>query len=81
MGEKGVAKHIEFYPSIRPTTVTIPDSVCLVITNSCIVSAKMLTLGTRFNKRVVECTFATAAMALKAKKINSFLESPFKQLG
>lgn len=78
MGEKGTAKLIDFVPSIKTTTVKIPDSVCLVIGNSCTPSPKLLTLGTRYNKRVVECKFALSAMAMQAGKSTSFLECPYK---
>jgi galactokinase len=46
--------------------------VTLVIGNSLTPSPKLLTLGTRYNKRVVECRFALAAMALKSGKIENF---------
>jgi galactokinase len=78
MGEKGTAKLIDFVPSIKTTTVKIPDSVCLVIGNSCTPSPKLLTLGTRYNKRVVECRFALSAMAIQAGKSESFLDCPYK---
>ena len=78
MGEKGTAKLIDFVPEIKTTSVKVPDSVCLVIANSCTPSPKLLTLGTRYNKRVVECRFAVAAMALKAGKINNFEECTYK---
>ena len=78
MGEMGCAKLIDFVPNIKTTTVKIPDSVCLVIGNSCTASPKLLTLGTRYNKRVVECRFALAAISMKAGKCDSFLECPFK---
>jgi N-acetylgalactosamine kinase len=66
MGEMGQAKLIDFVPAIKVTEVKIPDSVCLVIANSCTASPKLLTLGTRYNKRVVECRFAVCAMSIKA---------------
>lgn len=72
MGEKGVAKHIEFIPEIKCHDVKIPDSVALVIGNSCTPSPKLLTLGTRYNKRVVECRFCVAAMAMKAGLCDDF---------
>ena len=72
MGEKLNAKLIDFEPSITATTVKIPSSVTLVIGNSLTPSPKLLTLGTRYNKRVVECRFALAAMALKSGKIENF---------
>lgn len=41
MAEKGTAKLIDFVPSIKTTTVKLPDSVCLVIGNSCTPSPKL----------------------------------------
>lgn len=78
MGEKLCAKLIDFVPSITATTVKIPDSVVLVIGNSLTPSPKLLTLGTRYNKRVVECRFALAAMAMKAGKIENFEDCKYK---
>lgn len=76
--KKGTAKLIDFVPDIKTTSVKIPDSVCLVIGNSCTPSPKLLTLGTRYNKRVVECRFALAAMAIKAGKIENFEDCHYK---
>ena len=56
----------------------MPESVALVIANSLTPSPKLLTLGTRYNKRVVECRFATAILALKLKRCATFLECQFK---
>ena len=78
MGEMGQAKLIDFVPAIKVTEVKIPDSVCLVIANSCTASPKLLTLGTRYNKRVVECRFAVCAMAIAANKATSFEDCTFK---
>mmetsp|Transcript_11333 Transcript_11333/g.19092 ORF Transcript_11333/g.19092 Transcript_11333/m.19092 type:complete len:218 (+) Transcript_11333:244-897(+) len=78
MAEQGCAKLIDFIPDITATTVKIPESVCLVIANSLTPSPKLLTLGTRYNKRVVECRFALAAMALRAGKAPSFDECSLK---
>jgi N-acetylgalactosamine kinase len=50
----------------------VPDSVSLVIANSVTPSAKLLTLGTRYNKRVVECRFAVALIAIKTGLCTSF---------
>ena len=72
MGELGVAKLIEFIPSIQLFDVKVPSSCSLVIANSVTPSAKIATVGTRYNKRVVECRFALAAMTLKAEKIENF---------
>lgn len=74
MGELGVAKLIEFIPKIELFDVKVPQSCALVIANSVTPSAKIATVGTRYNKRVVECRFALAAMALKAGKIENFEE-------
>ena len=62
---------------VKATDVKIPDSVSLVIANSLTPSPKLLTLGTRYNKRVVECRFAVAIMALKLKLCSTYLECPF----
>jgi len=78
MGEKGTVKLVDFLPSIKTTTVKILDSVCLVISNSCSPCPKLLTLGTRFNKRIVECRFALAAMAIQSGKAKNFLDCPYK---
>ena len=56
----------------------MPSNVCFVIGNSCTASPKLLTLGTRYNKRVVECRFALAAMSIKAEKSDSWMDCPFK---
>lgn len=77
MGQKGTAKHIDFIPEINATTVKVPESVTLVVGNSCTPSPKLLTLGTRYNKRVVECRWAVAIMAMCSNKSPSFNECPF----
>jgi galactokinase len=83
MGEPNCAKFIDFVPKIASYTVRVPDNVALVIANSCTPSPKLMTLGTRYNKRVVECRFALAAIALKADKIDLFEDckiSTFREL-
>lgn len=72
MAKFNTAKLIDFVPSLKATDVKVPDSVSLVIANSLTPSAKLLTLGTRYNKRVVECRFATAALAIAVGKCTSF---------
>lgn len=57
LGVKGSALFIEFDP-IRSTQVKLPPGYCFVVANSLTPSPKLLTLGTRYNKRVVECRFA-----------------------
>jgi galactokinase len=68
------AKLIEFNPKLLSTDVTIPADLCLVIANSLTPSPKLLTLGTRYNKRVVECRFALAILALKTGLVASSRE-------
>ena len=83
MGQFNQAKHINFVPRLMAENVDMPASVCLVIANSLTPSAKVLTLGTRYNKRVVECRFAVAMLALRCGLISDFLEkrvSTFQQL-
>lgn len=64
MGKFNTAKLIDFVPTLKASDITVPDSVALVIADSLTPSAKLLTLGTRYNKRVVECRFATALLAI-----------------
>lgn len=78
MGKMGTAMKIDFVPSINCTDVKVPDNVALVIGNSCTPSPKLMTLGTRYNKRVVECRFGVAAMTLQAGLCEHFDECPFK---
>jgi galactokinase len=78
MGKMNTAKLIDFVPSLKATDVSVPDSVSLVIANSLTPSPKLLTLGTRYNKRVVECRFGLALMCLKLKICDNFLDCPFK---
>ena len=78
MGAAGTAMKIDFIPEIACTDVKVPDSCALVIGNSCTPSPKLLTLGTRYNKRVCECRFAVAAMTLQAGLAESFDSCPYK---
>jgi len=48
------------------------------VANSVTPSAKIATVGTRYNKRVVECRFALAAMAIKSGKIENFEDCEYK---
>ena len=72
MAKFNTAKLIDFVPTLKASDITVPDSVSLVIANSLTPSVKVLTLGTRYNKRVVECRFATALLAIAADKCTSF---------
>lgn len=80
MAKMNTAKLIDFVPSLKATDVHVPESVCLVIANSLTPSPKLLTLGTRYNKRVVECKFALALLAVKLRKCSNFLDCPYKTL-
>ena len=66
MGQFNVAKHINFVPKLATEDVNVPSSVSLVVANSLTPAAKVLTVGTRYNKRVVECRFAVALLALRS---------------
>ena len=77
MGKMNTAKLIDFVPSLKATDVMIPASVSLVIANSLTPSPKLMTLGTRYNKRVVECRFAVAVMALHKKLVSDYMSCHF----
>ena len=77
MGKFNTAKLIDFIPSLKATDVVVPDSVSLVVANSLTPSAKILTVGTRYNKRVVECRFGVAILAMKTGHATSFDDCPF----
>ena len=76
--ELNKAKLIEFNPKLRAIDVTVPESVSLVIANSVTPSPKLLTVGTRYNKRVVECRFSLLIICLKLGIAESFESIPFK---
>lgn len=78
MGQRGTAKLIDFVPSIKTTPVNVPESVVLVIANSLTPVPKLATLGTRYNKRVVECRWSTAALAMAAGLCENFNECKYK---
>jgi N-acetylgalactosamine kinase len=63
--ELNKAKLIEFNPSLKAIDVSVPSSVSLVIGNSLTPSPKLLTVGTRYNKRVVECKFGLFILSLR----------------
>ena len=77
MGQFNTAKLIDFIPSLKATDVLVPDSVSLVVANSLTPAAKILTVGTRYNKRVVECRFGVAILAIKTGLATSFDNCPF----
>jgi N-acetylgalactosamine kinase len=76
--KRNSAKFIEFYPEIRTTDVNIPKDAVLVIANSLTPSAKILTVGTRYNKRVVECRLALILISLHTKAIEKPTELGLK---
>lgn len=49
-----------------------------MVANSLTPSAKLMTLGTRYNRRVVECRFGVALLAWRTGKSSSFAECQFK---
>ena len=53
-GEKGKAKHVEFFP-LRTADVSLPSNASFVIANSLAVSAKAVTADKQYNLRVTEC--------------------------
>jgi len=59
LGEKGSALRIDFNP-LCSHKVALPAGCSFVIADSLTPSPKMLTLATRYNKRVVECRLAVA---------------------
>ena len=57
LGERGAALRIDFNP-LQTQSVRLPPGCSFVIADSLTPSPKMLTLATRYNKRVVECRLA-----------------------
>ena len=58
-------------PELKTTPVYIPDDYDIVIANSLSESPKIATLGTRYNKRVVECRFAVTLISIQKGLIAS----------
>ena len=77
MGNFNTVKLINFIPELKVTDVSVPDSVSLVVANSLTPSPKILTVGTRYNKRVVECRLGVAILAIKCGLANNLNKSPF----
>lgn len=76
MGETNKALYIQFNP-IRTEDVPLPKNICFIIANSLTESKKMMTLGTRYNKRVCECRLALILIMKKLginKQINNLSE-------
>lgn len=78
MAEKNIAKLIEFNPALKATDVKVPEELALVIGNSLTPSPKLLTLGTRYNKRVVECKFGLQIIAIALGKASKASEVKYK---
>jgi len=76
--ELNKAKLIEFNPELKAIDVEIPQSVTLVIANSLTPSPKLLTVGTRYNKRVVECRFGLLIISMNLGKAETYDQVPFK---
>ena len=62
MGERGLAKLIEFGP-VRASDVVLPPGCAFVIANSLTVSKKAETAAGRYNLRVLECRLAAVLLA------------------
>lgn len=78
LANRNEALYIQFNP-IRPFPVTLPSNIAFVISNSLTVSAKLLGLAKRYNKRVVECRFALRMLAIKLG-VPSEMYKEWKQL-
>ena len=79
LGEKGKAFFIEFNP-IRAVPVILPNEYCFVVANSLTPSPKLLTLGTRYNKRVVECILAIEILRTKLNIKENIVLNTFRDL-
>merc|ERR1712078_893647 len=78
MGERGLAKLIEFGP-VRASDVVLPPGCAFVIANSLTVSKKAETAAGRYNLRVLECRLA-AALVAAGKSVGDLLhEAPYSQ--
>lgn len=78
LGEKRKAKRVEFYPKITTETVVLPESLRVVVSNTCNSVPKLNTLGTRFNRRVLECQFITAAMGMESGQLKKWEDCHYK---
>lgn len=88
LAERSKAALIEFNP-LQAFPVSLPENVSFVIANSLTPSAKVLTLGTRFNKRVCECRLAVKLIALQEnlpstlntlKEVQEALQLPLREM-
>lgn len=74
MCNKGEVLLIDFNPKLKATPLPIPKDMRLVVSNTCVPQPKLAFLGTRYNKRVLECQFGVAACALKVGAIQKWEE-------
>lgn len=88
LAEKSKAALIEFNP-LKAFPVSLPEDVSFVIANSLTPSAKVLTLGTRFNKRACECRLAVKLIAFQEnlpsslntlKEVQQILNLPLREM-
>ena len=70
--ERDKVKLIEFNPEPKITDVSIPKDVSIVVAHSLTPNPKLLTLATRFNKRVVECRMALAIFCKSLNLIETY---------
>jgi galactokinase len=54
MGEHGKAKYIEFNPKLATYDIPIPEGYSFIVANTLSPCAKVASLSTKYNKRVVE---------------------------
>ena len=80
MGQFNTAKLIDFSPSIKATDVKLPDTLSLVVANSMTSCNKVLSAGTKFNKRVVECRLGVGLLAVGTGLASSLDECSFNSL-
>ena len=64
MGERGVAKLVDFNP-VRASDVKLPEGAAFLIGNCLAVSQKAVTAHDRYNLRVVECRLASIVLAME----------------
>ena len=65
MGERGMAKHVEFNP-LRTSDVSLPEGGCFVVANSLAKSAKAVSADKQYNLRVTECKLGVLIVAKEA---------------
>ena len=66
LGQRGIARVIHFNP-LRTESVSLPNSMVVVIADSLTKAEKATSAKTHYNKRVVECMLASKLMAHQLK--------------